>query len=157
MVAYLFLKNIHNLLRWLVIFSCFWALWRVWGGLAARSVWTKKDRLAGLIFTSVLNVQFLIGLVLIGISPLMRSAMLDFGATMKNSSLRFFLVEHPVMMLLAVIIAQAGFSMSKRVPDDHKKFARATIMYTISAVLILAAIPWPFLPHGRPLFPAFGG
>lgn len=156
-MAYLFLKDTHNFFRWLVILSCFWALWRVWGGLATRAAWTKKDRVAGLIFTSILNVQFLIGIVLYGISPITKSAMMNFGAAMKESTLRFFAVEHPLMMLLAVIFAQVGFSMSKRATDDRVKFRKATIMYTISAVLILASIPWPFLKHGRPLLPSFLG
>jgi hypothetical protein len=156
-MAYLFLKDLHSVLRWFVILSCFWALWRVWGGLAARSAWTKQDRLAGLVFTSILNVQFLIGVVLYGISPITRSAMMNFGAAMKDSTLRFFAVEHPLMMLLAVIIAQAGFSMAKRAVDDRAKFRKATIMYTLSAVFILASIPWPFLKHGRPLLPSFLG
>lgn len=154
-MAYLFLKDAHNILRWLVIFSAFWALWRVWGGMAARSVWTKQDRLAGLAFSSVLNVQFLIGIVLYGLSPLTRTAMMNFGAAMKDSTLRFYAVEHPLMMLLAVIFAQIGFSMSKRATDDRAKFRKATIMYTISTVLVLASIPWPFLKHGRPLLPSF--
>jgi hypothetical protein len=79
------------------------------------------------------------------------------GTTMKDPVMRFFAVEHPFMMLLAVIVAQAGFSLSKRAGSDRAKFVRAAICYTISAVLILAAIPWPFLKAGRPLLPAFLG
>lgn len=156
-MAYPFLKDIHSLLRWLVILSALWALFRVWGGLIGGSTWSKKDRIAGLVFTSVLNVQFIIGIILYGISPITRSAMMNFGAAMKDSTLRFFAVEHPLMMFLAVCIAQAGFSISKRAPEDRKKFLKATIMYTIAFVLILASIPWPFLKHGRPLLPSFLG
>ena len=156
-MAYLFLKDTHNLLRWLVLLTALWALFRVWGGFIGRSAWSKKDRIAGLVFTSILNVQFLIGLILYGISPLTRSAMMNFGAAMKDSTLRFYALEHPLMMFLAVVIAQAGFSMSKRAADDRGKFVKATIMYTISFVLILSSIPWPFLKHGRPLLPSFLG
>lgn len=153
-MAYIYLKDIHNLVRWLVLLTCIWALFRVWAGLLKRSDWTKKDRIAGLVFTSVLNVQFLLGLILIFVGPV-RHYYANMGATMKDSTMRFFAVEHPFMMLLAVIVAQAGFSMSKRAGTDRAKFLRATICYTISAVLIFAAIPWPWMKVARPLFPSF--
>jgi len=153
-MAYIYLKDIHNLVRWLVLLTCIWALFRVWLGLLKRSEWTKKDRIAGLVFTSVLNVQFLLGLILIFAGPV-RTYYANMGATMKDSMMRFFAIEHPFMMLLAVIVAQVGFSLSKRAGADRAKFLRATICYTISAILIFAAIPWPWMKVGRSLFPSF--
>jgi hypothetical protein len=156
-MPYLFLKDAHSILRWVVILTCLYALLRVWNGLLNKRPWEKADRLSGLAFTSALNLQFFLGLGLYAISPLTVPAMKNFGAAMKDSTLRFFLVEHPTAMLLAVIIAQAGFSLSKRAPSDRARFLRATIAYTLAALLILAAIPWPFLKYGRPLFPDLGG
>jgi hypothetical protein len=156
-MAYPFLKDIHSLLRWIVILACLWALLRVWSGFFGRSEWTRKDQMAGLIFTSLLNLQFILGLVLYGISPITRSAMTNFAAAMKDSTLRFYAVEHLAGMLLAVVIGQVGYSISKRAVTDRGKFLRSAIAYSIAAVLILASIPWPFMKYGRPLFPSFGG
>jgi uncharacterized membrane protein YdjX (TVP38/TMEM64 family) len=113
--------------------------------------------MAGLFFTSLLNLQLILGLVLYGISPITRAAMTNFAAAMKDSTLRFFAVEHVAGMLLAVVIAQVGYSISKRARTDSGKFLRAAIAYSIAGVVILASIPWPFLKYGRPLFPSFGG
>ena len=156
-MPYLFLKDTHSLLRWIVILACLWALLRVWSGFFGRSEWTRKDQMAGLIFTSLLNLQLVLGLILYGISPITRSAMMNFAAAMKDSMLRFYAVEHLAGMLLAVVIAQVGYSMSKRAGTDRGKFLRAAITYSIAALLILASIPWPFMKYGRPLFPSFGG
>ena len=156
-MPYLFLKDTHSLLRWIVILACLWALLRVWSGFFGRSEWTRKDQMAGLIFTSLLNLQLVLGLILYGISPITRSAMMNFAAAMKDSLLRFYAVEHLAGMLLAVVIAQVGYSMSKRAGTDRGKFLRAAIAYSIAALLILASIPWPFMKYGRPLFPSFGG
>ena len=156
-MAYPFLKDTHSLLRWIVILACLWALLRVWSGFFGRSEWTRKDQMAGLIFTSLLNLQFILGLVLYGISPITRSAMTNFAAAMKDSTLRFYAVEHLAGMLLAVVIGQVGYSISKRAVTDRGKFLRSAIAYSIAAVLILASIPWPFMKYGRPLFPSFGG
>jgi membrane protein DedA with SNARE-associated domain len=156
-MPYFFLKDAHSLLRWIVLLACLWALLRVWSGFFGRSEWTKKDQTAGLIFTSLLNLQLILGLLLYGISPLTRSALSNFAGAMKDSVLRFYTVEHLAGMLLAVVVAQVGYSISKRATTDRGKFLRAAIFYSIAAVVILASIPWPFMKYGRPLFPSFGG
>ena len=107
------------------------------------------------LFTSLLNLQFVLGLVLYGINPITRSALSNFAGTMKDSVLRFYAVEHLGGMLLAVVVAQVGYSISKRVPTDRGKFLTAAIFYPIEGLLILASIPWPFMKYGRPLFPSF--
>lgn len=157
MSSYLIFKDVHSLLRWAVILAALWALLRAWSGVAFRSLWTNQDRKSGLIFSSILNVQFLIGIVLYFLSPVTQAAMENFGAAMKDGALRFYAVEHVTGMLLAVILAQVGYSISKRAATDRGKFLRAAITYTIATLLILASIPWPFMKYGRPLFPSFGG
>ena len=153
-MSYLFLKDIHNLLRWLVVLSCLWALIRVWGGLIGRAAWSKQERLAGLVFSTFLNVQIFLGLALLFSGP-MRGAYATMGATMKNPELRFFAVEHPFMMLLAALIAQAGFSLAKKAATDRARFVRAAVCYTVSALLVLIATPWPFMRAARPWLPSF--
>jgi hypothetical protein len=156
-MPYAFLRDTHSLLRWIVIIACVWALVRVWSGLIGRSEWTRKDQTAGLLFTSALNLQLILGVILYAISPITRTAMMNFSAAMKDSTIRFYAVEHLAGMLLAVVIAQAGYSLAKRAATDRAKFLRAAIAYSIAALLILASIPWPFMKYGRPLFPSFGG
>jgi uncharacterized membrane protein YcfT len=156
-MPYSFLRDTHSLLRWVVIVACLWALMRVWSGFFGRSEWTRKDQMAGLVFTSLLNIQLILGLILYGISPITRAAMTNFAAAMKDGTLRFFAVEHLAGMLLAVVIAQVGYSISKRATTDRRKFLRAAVAYSLAAVLIVASIPWPFMKYGRPLFPSFGG
>lgn len=156
-MPYLLLKDIHSIFRWIVILTLLWTLLRYWSGLLSRSEFTRKDRTAGLIFTTFLNLQFLLGIILYATSPYMKALMSNFGLSMKDPISRFFLVEHPVAMFLAVVIAQVGFSLAKRAPDDRGKFLKGTIAYTIAGILILVAIPWPFMKYGRPLFPMIGG
>ena len=156
-MPYLFLKDTHSLLRWIVIIACLWALARVWSGFFGRAEWSKKDQTAGLIFTSLLNLQLVLGLVLYAISPITRSALGNFAGAMKDSVLRFYAVEHLAGMLLAVALAQIGYSISKRAATDRGKFLRAAVFYSIAGLIILASIPWPFMKYGRPLFPSFDG
>jgi len=156
-MPYLLLKDAHSILRWIVILTLLWALLRFWSGLFGRSEFTRKDRAAGLVFTTFLNLQFLLGIILYATSPYMKGLMSNFGLSMKDPISRFFLVEHPLAMFLAVVVAQVGFSLSKRAVDDRGKFLKGAIAYTVAAILILVAIPWPFMKYGRPLFPMIGG
>ena len=152
-MPYEFLRDTHNIFRWLIILALVWTLVRVWSGLWTKAVWSKKDKIAGLVFTTLLNVQFLIGLILYFTSPIMQSYRSNFAAAMKDPTMRFFVVEHPFCMFLAVVIAQVGFSLSKRADGDRAKFLRASICYSIAGLLILLSIPWSFVKYGRPLFP----
>ena len=119
-MPYLFLKDTHSLLRWIVIIACLWALARVWSGFFGRAEWSKKDQTAGLIFTSLLNFQLLLGLVLYAISPITRSAMGNFAGAMKDSVLRFYAVEHLAGMLLAVALTRKSDIPS---PSERRRTA----------------------------------
>ena len=59
--------------------------------------------------------------------------------TMSNGLLRFFTMEHTLMMLIAIILVTIGNRMAK---TGNAK--RVFWYYFIALVIILAAIPWPF-------------
>jgi cytochrome c553 len=70
---------------------------------------------------------------------------------MHSSVLRFFLIEHAVSMLLALIAAHVGRVRMRRAttgPDKHQRTASSVL---IAFLCILVGIPWPFLPYARPL------
>lgn len=141
---------LHNLTRWIVVLAAIWALIQMYGGWFRKTPWTDGDSQASRFFTISLDVQLLIGVVLYIVSPLMQTAMQDFGAAMGDSDLRFFAVEHVLMMLIAVVVAHVGSAMAKRAIDDVKKHRSAAIWFTISVVIVLASIPW-----WRPLLRGF--
>jgi len=109
----------------------------------------KKIYLVTLIFT---HIQLLIGLVLYFISPIVDRAYEDFGAAMKNPTLRFWAVEHFTVMLLAIILITIGYSSSKRATEEVSKHKKIGIFYLIGLALILISIPWPFSTVARPWF-----
>ena len=78
--------------------------------------------------------------------------MTNFAAAMKDSTLRFFAVEHFAGMLLAIIIAQQVFDF--QAGDDRScEISAGRDCLLARGLLILASIPWPFMKYGRPLFP----
>ena len=64
------------------------------------------------------------------------------GEIMKNSALRSTLVEHPITMIIALVLITIGYSKHKKKLTSKPKFKTLSIFYTIALVLILSKIPW---------------
>ena len=58
------------------------------------------------------------------------------------SQLRKPLVEHPLLILIAIALITIGFSKHKKKESDAAKFKTIAVYYAIALVLILAVIPW---------------
>jgi hypothetical protein len=143
---------LHSLNRWLVVILGLAALIRALNGWLGRKDWTPQDNRIGLFFTSVMDLQLLLGLVLyVFLSPFTQSAFGDFGGAMRDRILRFWSVEHITAMLLAVALVHVGRVLSRRAPAGLAKHRRAAIFFGLAMLVIFLAIPWPFLSYGRPL------
>jgi ABC-type dipeptide/oligopeptide/nickel transport system permease component len=137
------LLHTHNLFRWLVLIVIVLAVVFAFIGWFKKRDWTKKDNITGLILTIFMDIQFLVGIILYAfVSPLTKAAFSDFGTAMKNSALRFYAVEHILLMIIALVLVHIGRSKSKKAVAPWKKHRAAAIYYIIALVLILAAIPW---------------
>jgi hypothetical protein len=137
------LLHTHNLFRWLVLVVLVLAVLFAFIGWFGKKEWTKKDNLTGLLLTIFMDIQFLVGFILYAfVSPVTKSAFADFGAAMKNPDVRFYAVEHILLMVIALVLVHIGRSKSKKAIAPWKKHRTAAIFYGISLLLILAAIPW---------------
>ena len=146
---YPILLSLHNIMRWVVVIAGLWLLIRTYMGLFTRSEWSDTESSAVRYYTISMDVQLVLGLILYFISPVTQAVMDNFGAAMGDDQLRFFGVEHISMMIIAVILAHVGSMMVKRAGESRSKFVRAAIWFTLSALVVVAAIPWD-----RPLIPA---
>ena len=153
LTALLFL---HNLLRWLVLFAGVAAVGTAFAGLRRGGPPSNGEAKSGLVFTIALDTQVLIGLVMYGLDGSMaRHAMAAGGAAMKDHTLRFWMVEHPVMMIAALALAHVGRVRVRKAADDAAKHKAALVLFGLALLAIVAGMPWPFLAHGRPLLPHF--
>lgn len=137
------LLHTHNMFRWLVLIVLILAVVFALTGWIGKKEWTKKDKLTGLLLTIFMDIQFLVGIILYAfVSPITKAAFADFGAAMKNADLRFYAVEHLIMMVIALVLVHIGKAKSKKAPSPWKKHKISAIFYGIALLLILAAIPW---------------
>lgn len=70
---------------------------------------------------------------------------------MKNPSLRFFGVEHWLLMLIAIVLIHIGYIRSTRI--DYVKAQKTIFLYYLIALLVvILGIPWPFRGLGNGWF-----
>ncbi len=146
---YSIVLGLHNITRWIVLIVGIVAVVRAFLGWFGKKPWVDLDDKLGLYFTISLDVQLLLGLLLyVVLSPITTAAFSNFGAAMADPTTRYWLVEHILTMIIAVILGHVGRSLSKKATVDVAKHQRAAIFFGLAIVAILAAIPWfrPLLP-----------
>lgn len=146
-----FVLGIHNILRWLILLTAAYTIFRMIRGLITKRKWNDVDRKAGLIFSILLDTQLLIGLILYFVfSPLVKTFFSNFSTAWRDSSLRFWGLEHIGLMLAAVVFAHIGSAAAKKDISDQEKFERGTIFFGLVILMLAVGIPW-----FRPLLPSF--
>jgi len=138
---------LHSWIRWIALVALIGTLLA-----AARRQDAGADRW-GLIAMAVLDLQMLIGLILyLAVSPNMQEILAHFDAAMKEPTARFWAVEHITAMMAAVIVAHVGRVLARKARTPDAKRSRLLVCFGIALLLVLAGMPWPGRPGGRPLF-----
>lgn len=140
--------HIHSGLRWLVIIFIIAAIINAGIRLYIKSSSNCRDCAFNRLSLIFMHLQVVLGLFLYFISP---KVIFD-AASMRDSVLRFFLVEHIGIMIISAILITIGFVKSDRATDEYHKQKQLFVYYFIAFLLILLAIPWPFRGLGGGLF-----
>ncbi len=145
----------HSWLRWAVLVLGLLAIARALAGHMSGRPWSQADDRTARFFTTSLDVQMLLGVVLyFALSSITSEGMRDMGAAMGSAGMRFWTVEHPFGMLLGLALAHVGRARIRKTADAMRRHRVALIFFTLSMLVILATIPWPARTFGRPLFRA---
>ena len=151
-----YILSLHNILRWFVLIFGLLAVIKATAGLLTKKSYSNGDGKTGLFFMISCDVQLLLGLVLYFGGEWFNLLKSNASEVMKNSTLRFFAMEHALVMIIAWILVHLGRSMVKRSESDGQKHKRSLLYYGIALLLILIMIPWAFRSGaGRPMFPQF--
>jgi hypothetical protein len=60
------------------------------------------------------------------------------------------MIEHPFGMLIAIALLHVGRSRARKA-DSLRRHKVSAIFYGLALAAIVASIPWPGTPNGRPL------
>ncbi|WP_020595374.1 hypothetical protein [Spirosoma panaciterrae] len=132
------LVHAHSGLRWIALVLLVAAVGTGISKWQSRSQYTDGNRKLYLFTLISIHTQFIIGLILLFISPKVNFSMLS------EKLYRFYSVEHTTGMLIAIALITIGYSRSKRASDATTKHRLIGIFYGLGLLLILASIPWPF-------------
>lgn len=75
-------------------------------------------------------------------SPWYQALKNDAATVMADKSTRLLAVEHPIMMILALVFITIGWSKHKKKTTDAAKFKTFIIFYGLGLLFILSKIPW---------------
>ncbi len=136
-------KIIHSYWAYLVLVILIAAVVNAVIGLSSKKEFKAKDLRISLFALITAHIQLIFGFIAYYTSTYyetMRS--LGMGEVMKNSELRKPLIEHSLLILIAIALITIGFSKHKKKATDAAKFKTIAIFYGIALLLILAVIPW---------------
>ncbi|MDP3276914.1 MAG: hypothetical protein Q8Q09_17060 [Deltaproteobacteria bacterium] len=150
---------LHSLSRYAVLVLALVVIARAAMGLRGQRPFEPTDRKLGGAFLGTVHLQVILGLLLnLGLSPITKAAYSQMPAAMRDKTLRFWAVEHLTMGLLVALIATITRVKSRKAESDPDKHRIALIGYSVTLLVILAMIPWPFRTViGRGWLPSFGG
>lgn len=153
---YTALLHLHNLMRWVILLLLIIAIIKSFVGMTSNMPLTDGDKRIGLFLMISAHLTLLIGLYqwLAGRYGVFTTTVPDGIDVMKNAFYRFYWIEHPIGMIIAVALITIGRAQSKKKILDVVKHKRAFWYYLVALIIIIATIPWPFRADiGRPWFP----
>lgn len=125
------LVHLHNLLRWVIVITLVLSLINAFKG---------KNGKETLIMMISSHVMLLIGLIqwFVGNWGLKQIKELGMGEAMKNAAIRFFAVEHALMMIIAIVLITIGHRSAKAGKANTKWF----LLAALAIILLMMPGPW---------------
>ena len=142
------LIHAHSGLRWIVLGLLVFAVLNALMKMAGNKSFTAQDGKINFFTPRMMEVQFLIGVVLYFVS----GRVMSMGDAMGDATSRFFALEHPVAMIVAVALVSIGSARVKRGTEDRARFKTTLIFFGLALAITLAMIPWPFQGYGTAWF-----
>ncbi|MES2777529.1 MAG: hypothetical protein V4722_25340 [Bacteroidota bacterium] len=141
------LLHLHNLLRWIILLLlpiCLFQAFAKNRGIARTSLFL----LIAAHITFVIGIYQWFSSSKVGLA-ILKNMEYNFGAVMKDSFARFWVVEHFVGMIIAIALITVGRGKAKRF-----QYKPAAWLFLLALIIIIAVVPWPFRQLiARPWFP----
>ena len=138
---YNILKESHNGIGMVLLFLLLIVVIFVLVRLLLKKPFNKTAKVAALIGLITMHLQILLGIILYFLSPLGLS---NFSSeSMGNTISRFYIVEHPLGMIIAAVLITIGYKQSKKITlSDKARYSRLLIYYTLGLAIVAYLIPW---------------
>lgn len=138
---YISIKETHNIMGMAVLFLLLIIFIAILIAALSKKPFGKFSKIASLIGLIFIHIQVIVGMALYFLSPL---GMSNFsGESMKHGISRFYIVEHPIGMILAAVLITIGYRRAKNIKRTNaNRHLQILIFYGISLAIIAYLIPW---------------
>ena len=148
-----YFNDIHSIFRYVVLLLTLIVAVQSLMGMMGKKEFTPGNRKAALFMMISCDIQLMLGLAVYYING--NILMLKTGDAVANHYNRFYSIEHPVSMILAIVLIHIGYSVAKKTMDSAPKFKRLFWYSFIALFIFIAQTPWPSKKDvGKPMFPA---
>lgn len=136
-----FFKIFHIFISITFLIISLWLYISIIDGLLKKRLYNKTDKILSYAFIVSLYLQLIFGLVLFSnLSSESGISYINADNTIKLVSKRLWPIEHIVMMIFAVFIANLGLIISLNTNSSKKKSINILIYYSISILLIFYSL-----------------
>ena len=142
------IKIIHSYWAYLVLFFLLIAVYRAISCIILKKEYNPKMFRVALITLIVSHIQILIAFLLYFTSNRFL-LWFDLGLVeiIKTPIHRMYLVEHPIINIIAVVFITVGYSKHKKNRLSAQKYKTLALYHSMALVLILSRIPWSVWPN----------
>lgn len=152
LIMYQTLTFLHSTVRWFVLLSLLYSIFKAYSGYVNKTSFTRTDHLIRHWTATIAHIQLMLGIILYTQSPMVKYFWNNVDQTVNNLEFLFFGLIHIVLMLAAIIILTIGSAAAKRRANDQQKFKTMLLYFSAALLIIIIAIPWPFSPLQIDLF-----
>ena len=137
------IKMLHSTWAIIVLLMLVIAVVNAIISLTANKAFKEKDLRIPLFTLIVAHIQLILGLIAVFTSAqFYHLKEIGMGAAMKDSEIRTVVIEHPFIMIIALIVLTIGFSKFKNKATDKEMYKTIAVYYGIALLLVLSRIPW---------------
>jgi len=131
------IRMIHMSIGMIFLINAVLLLTRSFRGYVYHKKYSRLDNILSYAFLANLYLQLLFGLFLIA-SP--DSFFSSQDVSVKMAADRFWPIEHMILMLFALLIANLGMILSNNSQTSRDKYRKILIYYSISIVMIVLSL-----------------
>lgn len=134
-------KESHDILGMIILFLLLIVIIGILISFLRKKPFGKSSKTLSLIGLILVHLQVVVGFALYFLSPLGYGNFS--GESMKHTISRFFIVEHPLGMIIAAILVTIGYKRAKNdIRTDAKRHQQILVFYGIGLALISYLISW---------------
>ncbi|MCW3122087.1 MAG: hypothetical protein JWQ38_1579 [Flavipsychrobacter sp.] len=145
---------LHSILRYFILLFAFIVMIQSLMGMVGKKKFKPINKQSVLVLLIFCDLQLLLGVMLYSMRGY--ASMFSSGDVMKDPVKRFWAVEHGVGMIIAIALVHIGYSTTKKLMDDDRKFKKIFWCVFSALIIIAATIPWQWRTPGvgRPNIPS---